>query len=199
MNTPATRQNRHQKAEQGITLIMVLMFMVTLSLVAAVGMRGVITGERVGSNERDKAMAFQAAESAGREGVAAIVAAYAAGGTFPATTIEPANGTGHPLGGNAQFWRTTSDLAEAADCVPSNDSTKRFKWSACSEEASADYANADKPRYVIEKQPGVNKSPTTADCWYRVTSHATGKSKEADVILQVMYAQGITGQAAACK
>ena len=200
INTPAIGQNDPLKTERGITLIMVLIFMVTLSLVAAVGMRGVITGERVGANERDKAMAFQAAESAGREGVAKIVEAYTAGGSFPATTIGAANGTGHPLGGNAQFWRTTSDLTESSDCVPSNDSTKRFKWGTCSEEASADYSNTDKPRYVIEKLPGA-PGATAAEsiCWYRITSHATGKSKEADVILQIMFSQGITGLPSTCK
>ena len=38
------RQKWQPKAERGITLIMVLIFMVTLSLIAAVGMRGVVTG-----------------------------------------------------------------------------------------------------------------------------------------------------------
>lgn len=183
---------------------MVLIFMVTLSLIAAVGMRGVISGERVVANQFDKASAFQAAESAGREGVAAIVAAYLPAGTFPTTTIvypNSATRTGHPLGGNAQFWRTTSDLVLTTDCTPSNSTTVRFDWANCATEASATYDNAEKPRYVIEKLPGVISAVTlgNSDCWYRVTSHATGKSKEADVILQVMYSQEITGTPAACK
>lgn len=203
--TPARSQKLHQKSERGITLIMVLIFMVTLSLIAAVGMRGVISGERVVANQFDKASAFQAAESAGREGVAAVDAAYP-GGIFPASTIAypspTANPkTGHPLGGNAQFWRTTSDLPKAASCIPSNSTTARFDWDNCAEQASTTYDNAEKPRYVIEKLPGVISTVTAgnADCWYRITSHATGKSKEADVILQVMYSKEITGAPTACK
>lgn len=203
MNTPTIGQFHQKNRMQGITLIMVLIFIVTLSLVAAVGMRGVISGERVVANERDKASAFQAAESAGREGVAAIIAAYLPSGTFPTTTIVYPNATartGHPLGSNAQFWRTTSGLAKTATCLPSDDTGTRFDWDNCSEQASADYDNAEKPRYVIEKMPGlVSSSAGKADCWYRVTSHATGKSKDADVILQVMFSEEITGLPSACK
>ena len=210
INTLPTTKNSLKKHEKGITLIMVLIFIVTLSLVAAVGMRSVISSERVVANELDKTLAFQAAESAGREGVAKIVSVYESGGTFPASTLA----TPHPLGGNAIFWRTSSELSESSGCIASNDETKRFNWPTCSEEAASAYVkqtqdtpannasiygNAVKPRYVIEKLAGT-LSPTTgkADCWYRVTSRATGGSASADVILQVMFSQTITGLPSAC-
>lgn len=175
---------------------MVLIFIVTLSLIAAVGMRSVITGDRVVANERDRALAFQAAESAGREGVAAIKAAIIPGGSFPTKTYP----TPHPLGGNAQFWRTTSTLpTNGTDCTASSDTSKRFDWLNCSTASATAYGNKVNPRYVIEKMGGVTTTVGKAVCWYRVTSHATGGSSEADVILQLMFpTPEFTGLPSAC-
>lgn len=188
---------------------MVLIFIVTLSLVSAVGMRGVISSERVVANALDKTLAFQAAESAAREGVSKIISVYTAGGTFPTTTYL----TPHPLGGNVAFWRTTSGTTVSTSCAASSDETKRFNWATCSQAASSAYVkktadsfvnnapiytNAVNPSYVIEKLAGNISGPGKTDCWYRVTSHATGGSATADVILQAMFAYQITGAPAAC-
>jgi type IV pilus assembly protein PilX len=204
-NTTARGRFTSIKNEKGITLIMVLIFMVTLSLVAAVGMRGVITGDKAVANERDRALSFQAAESASREGIADILKINAA--VNPRTTTYPPT---LPLGGNAEHWRTTSNLTEA-DCkdpIPLTDAaTKRYKWDKnkdaanpnCSVEATSTFGNAVKPRYFIELMPGVAISATQADCWYRVTSRATGGTQEADVILQVMVSNTINGVPGDCK
>lgn len=200
-NTPSISIFTSKNKENGITLIMVLIFMVTLSLIAAIGMRGVITGDKAVANERDRALSFQAAESAGREAIAAIKDP-ARTAPYPATL---------PLGGNAEHWRTTSGLTAATDCkdpIPLTDAgVKRYKWDKnkdaanpyCSIEASSKFGNAVKPRYVIELMPGINISATQADCWYRVTSRATGGTQEADVILQVMVSNTISGDKINCK
>jgi Tfp pilus assembly protein PilX len=175
---------------------MVLVFIVTLSLVAAVGMRSVITGERVVANERDRALAFQGAESAGREAVASITA-----GTHTLNSMTPLT-----LGGNAEFWRTTSNnLTLATDCTPAtlSDTSKRFNWTltgpGCSTESTTEFGNKDKPHYFIELMPGVLLTGgTQSDCWYRITTRATGGSREADVILQLMFSIKINGTPAAC-
>lgn len=176
------------KRQRGITLIMVLIFIVTLSLVAAAGLRSVITDAHVVANGRDKALAFQAAESAGREAVAAITL-----GTHTTTYVTPL-----PLGGNAEFWRTTSNLTKSSNCLAFSDVTKRFDWDTCGHQSDSTYANMEKPRYVIEAMPATVNSSGTTDCWYRITSRATGGSKEADVILQLMFAKTITGAPTAC-
>ena len=165
--------------QRGITLILVLIFIVSLSLVAAVGMRNVGTGERVVANERDRSLAFQGAESAGREAVAKItdgtVTALATGRyTAPLTR-----------GGNAEFWRTTSSLE--VDTCASTDVTKRFNWAECAATASSTYGNSEAPRYVVEILPPAVISPTITEQWYRVTSRASGGSNQADVILQLMF------------
>jgi type IV pilus assembly protein PilX len=197
MNTSSKTLSSDPNKQRGITLIMILIFIVTLSLIAAVGMRGVMVGDRIVANELDRSLAFQAAESAGREAVAAITA-----GT------HTLNFTAHlPLGGNTQFWQTSSNLAEAASCTAS--STERFRWSAASPTCSTassekylpkdpkntsleKYTNATLPRYVIELMPAQLASPTTTDCWYRITSRATGGTGQADVILQLMFAKSVT-------
>lgn len=180
--------------QRGITLIMVLIFIVTLSLIAAVGMRGVITGDRVVANERDRALAFQAAESAIREAVDKITT-----GDISNYKITGSKPGGLPLAGNIEHWRTTSAKTVASGCVvPIADAaSKRFNWNdnTCSTKA-AKYQNGEEPRYVIEltsKVPvGVTLPPTKYECWYRVTSRATGGTKEADVILQAMFSQEIS-------
>ena len=184
---------------------MVLVLMVTLSLLTAIGLRGVITGERAVANERDRALAFQAAESASREAIDDILRVNNT--VNPRTTSYPPT---LPLGGNAEHWRTTSGLTVASDCkdpIPLTDAgIKRYKWDKdkdaanpnCSVKASSKFGNASEPRYVIELMPGVPISATQAECWYRVTSRATGGSQDADVILQVMVSNTINGLPGAC-
>jgi type IV pilus assembly protein PilX len=215
-NTPARAifssknvvKRKNINRQQGVTLILVLIFMVTLSLIVAVAMRSVITGDRAVANERDRALSFQAAESAGREAIAEIkdpnriIVGNASFKAYPPAL---------PLGGNADHWRTTSGIAAAADCknpIPLTDAgVKRYKWDKaytasdlnCSTVAKTTYDNGANPRYVVELMPGINISGTQAECWYRVTTRATGGTQEADVILQIMVSNIITGQIADCK
>lgn len=190
---PKKYELHQSRAQRGITLIMVLIFIVTLSLIAAVGMRGVITGDRVVANERDRALSFQAAESAIREAVDLISA-----GDVTKYSVIGAKPGGLPLGGNIEHWRTTSGKTVATVCdIPTADAgTKRFKWdNDCSKESSNLYSNIQKPRYVIElasKVPvGAVTPPTKNECWFRITSRATGGTNEADVVLQAMFSQEI--------
>lgn len=166
--------------QRGITLVLVLIFIVSLSLIAAVGMRNVSTGERVVANERDRSLAFQGAESAGREAVAKITAATAAG------LAKGYYSTPLAHGGNADFWRTTSSLAVDDTCA-FTDATLRFDWASCAATTSSDYGNKESPQYAIEKLPDVVVSASVTEHWYRITARASGGSKEVDVILQIMF------------
>lgn len=199
--TPPSSRNASKIGQKGITLVMVLIFMVTLSLVAAVGMRSVMVGERTVANELDRNLAFQVAESAGRDAIARIT-----DGTYKTELPQGYYLNPSMYGGNIQFWQTTSSLPEATVCdAPAG---QRFKWSIttgviCTAAARqtflppaapgvTSYPNTDVPRYVIERMPAqANADPTRTDCWYRVTSRATGGSGQADVILQLMFANTI--------
>jgi type IV pilus assembly protein PilX len=199
-----------QHNERGITLVMVLIFIITLSLVSAVAMRGVITGERVVANERDKALAFQAAESAAREGAAIVSNSYDSASTgtkLNSAGVVTIASPGHPLGGNADFWRTTSSLTPITSCtMTSSDTSQRMDWNlaGCFNKATGKYENLAEPKFVIEKMLGVPAADSTpsvpkTDCWYRITSRAVGGSGTADIILQLMFAQTIAGSPTACK
>lgn len=169
-------------SQQGITFILVLIFIVSLSLIAAVAMRNVNTGERVVANERDRAIAFQGAESAGRDAIALVSA-----GTGALTALVPGYyATPIARGGNAEFWRTTSSMAADSSCTFA-DTTKRFDWESCAATSSANYGNKEAPQYVIEKHPDVVVSASVTEHWYRITTRAAGGSNEADVILQIMF------------
>lgn len=168
------------QGHRGISLIVVLILMVCLSLIGAVGMRQVMTGERANANERDRALALQASESAARDTINQI-------GTLTGTGVYafPING-----GGNADYWRTTSSLSVATACPTSTtayDTTKRFNWDNCSGgvTATSKYGNKTAPQYVIEKMP----VDASGQQWYRVTTRAVGGSGQADVILQVMVSR----------
>lgn len=168
------KKNNSTRPQTGITLVLVLVFIVSLSLIAAVGMRNVSTGEKVVANERDRALAFQGAESAGREAVEKISAGTA--------TVKPQLARG----GNADFWRTTSSLNPDTTCT-FTDATKRFDWVSCATSASTDYGNKLNPSYFIEQMPNVVVSASVTEKWYRITSRAAGGSKDADVVLQIMF------------
>jgi type IV pilus assembly protein PilX len=169
---------------RGITLIIVMIFLVSLSLIGAAAMRNVSGGERVVANERDRALSFQGAESAGRESISLIQQIKAGSATTPSTGYYA---TPLPQGGNAEFWRTTSSLPVDTSVCASTDTTKRFNWSGCSSTAGNAYGNINTPRYVIERLPDVVKSATVTETWYRVTTRASGGSNEADVVLQIVY------------
>lgn len=186
--------------QRGITLIMVLIFIVTLSLIAAVGMRGVITGERVVANERDRAIAFQGAESAGRVAIQLINTQSTS--NFHARPI-------FPLGGNIEHWRTTSALDDSKCLIALTETTThRYDWSSdwsvakpdCSVKTAEKYGNKDEPRYVVEFTSELLNTPSLGrkECWYRITSRASGQTGEADVILQVMYSVEKAGAGTVC-
>ena len=169
---------------RGITLIIVMIFLVSLSLIAAVALRNVSGGERVVANERDRSLSFQGAESAGRESISLIQQIKAGSAAIPGTGYYA---TPLPQGGNAEFWRTTSSLPVDTSVCASSDTTKRFDWNSCSATVGNTYGNSTTPRYVIERLPDVVKSATVTETWYRLTTRASGGSNEADVVLQITY------------
>lgn len=188
MITNAQRQNttafagigtRSRAAQRGFSLIIVLIFLVTLSVIAAAGIREILSGERINANARDRSLAFQAAESTGREALRHINSTGVTGVTTGYYTAPFAGG------GDVSFWRTTSSLTQAANCTYS--STTRFNWTSCAATATSNYGNTNAPQYVIEQMPVISAGSGSGEQWYRITTRASGGSGEADVILQLMF------------
>jgi type IV pilus assembly protein PilX len=176
---------------EGFIVIFVLVFMLALGLLAATGMRSVMTAERIAANERDRLLAFEAAESAAAEAVARINQ----GGT--SSNQLGIYAAMHTLGSYSSFWLTTSSLPVGPLCLLVNGDphvlyqlTERFNWALCARTAEKNYGNLVKPQYVIENMASAvlaNTSPLRTRYHYRITARATGGSDQAEVIVQSHY------------
>ena len=178
---PATRSQ-----QRGMTLLVGLMLLLLLTVISTIGFRNTTMSERMTGNSLDRNVAFQSAESAGKEALQVIE-----GGLFnPATT-------GHyaallPQGGTTAFW-TQGDGIEATNCATDTP----FRWLStgtlkCAAAVATKYANdANKAQYVIELLSQVSSGGSTKST-YRVTTRSTGGSGNADVVLQTFYERTTT-------
>lgn len=169
-----------------MTLLVGLMLLLLLTVISTIGFRNTTMSERMTGNSVDRNVAFQSAESAGKEALQVIEL-----GAFSAAT------TGHydlPLaqGGTTTYW-TQGDGVEATTCavdVP-------FRWLSsgtvkCAAAVGTKYANnAKNAQYVIERLTQVASGGSTTST-YRVTSRSTGGSGNADVVLQTLYVRTTT-------
>jgi type IV pilus assembly protein PilX len=160
----------NHRSERGAALIVSLIFLLVLTLLGVGAMRTTNMQERMAGNLRDSNLAFQAAESALREGEELLQQA----------TLPVFSGTGGLIqrddaAGQASFWRT-------------------YDWAGNSMTATAVAGTADAPQYVIEELPPVPAQggslrfgalPEVA--FYRVTARAVGGTVDAVSVLQVTY------------
>lgn len=188
----------NRQKESGAILIVSVILLVVLTLLAIAGLRSATLQERMAGNARDRAIAFQAAESA-LMGAEKLIGAGlpAANGTVTAAKactkgVFRLDADGVPYfaskdltftggavkwdGGNPDFWNDWP--WETANCYYQDNVTYV---------ADADLGKAgkpiEKPRYVIEEIPKDNGNIQM----YRVTAHGFGSSKNAVVILQATY------------
>ena len=156
-------------------------------MISTIGFRNTTMSERMTGNSVDRNVAFQSAESAGKEALQVIES-----GAFDAATTA-----GHydpPLaqGGTTNYW-TLGDGAEATNCATDTP----FRWIStatvkCAVQVGTKYANnANNAQYVIERLTQVASGGSTTST-YRVTSRSTGGSGKADVVLQTLYVRTTT-------
>ncbi len=169
-----------------MTLLVGLMLLLLLTVVSTIGFRNTTMSERMTGNSVDRNVAFQSAESAGKEALDVIET-----GAFNAATV------GHyaaPLaqGGTTTYW-TQGDGAQATTCATDTP----FRWIStapvkCAAQVGTKYANnANNAQYVIERLTQVASGGSTTST-YRVTSRSTGGSGNADVVLQTQYVRVTT-------
>ena len=162
------------------------MLLLLLTVISTIGFRNTTMSERMTGNSVDRNVAFQSAESAGKEALQVIES-----GGFNAATA------GHydmPLaqGGTTSYW-TQGDGDEAVTC---NVDTP-FRWIStetvkCAAQVGTKYVNnANNAQYVIERLTQVASGGSTTST-YRVTSRSTGGSGNADVVLQTLYVRTTT-------
>ena len=176
--------SRHRQG--GMTLLVGLMLLLLLTVISTIGFRNTTMSERMTGNSVDRNVAFQSAESAGKEALALI-----SGGLFVAGS-QGQYGAPIAQGGTTTFW-TQGDGAEATNCTTDTP----FRWLAtggvkCAASVATKYANNDRnAQYVIELLSQVASGGSTTST-FRVTSRSTGGSGNADVVLQTIFVRTTT-------
>lgn len=176
-------RGRHPSRQLGVTLVVALMLLLAITLLALASMRGTGMQERMSANLYDRAISFQAAESALREAEALLATGTA--GPFDGSV---AGFYGKPLPGSDDF----TDVWQSSTAVWATASTW---WSAADATTRAQAAGA--PQYIIED---LGMWPSTPDCdtvttlapdclkpRYRITARSAPATGRPSVILQTTY------------
>jgi len=159
--------------QRGAVLFVSLIMMLLLTIIGVTAMNNVTLEERMAGNLRDSDLAFQAAESALRNGEAWLAP----------LAIEPSACTSDPC---ATVW----DQGSLTDLASQSESW----WTTNSRSGAGDitglYAN---PRFILEElnyvrdSLVVGHSTVTGSYYYKVTARANGGSQSAISILQSTF------------
>ena len=162
-----------QSNERGAVLVAGLVLMLVLTLLGIAGMQSATLQEKMVGNQRDRDLAFQAAEAALRDGESLL--------DDPILPVfNGSNGLyGNPLLGAAERWTTVA--WDANDSRP----------------ASGDNLTqvAAQPRYIVETMPYTgppggsleSDTPVSDSALFRVTTRGVGGTNFAIVVLQSTF------------
>jgi len=178
--------------QQGMALVMALIFLVILTLLGVTVASNNALQERMAGNTRNSDLAFQSAEfaldSAGSEiATAGTTMRSNIDTTISSGTCTAANGflcSGQSHDNTAYYWSKPGGCATGdTDC---------FHWDVANNAVTATGMTASltaaAPQYVVEQMPSATTgSPPTTAHYFRVTARGVGKSSDAVVILQTVY------------
>lgn len=191
--------------QRGAALLVTLCVMLALMIVGVSAMRAALNGEKAARGERDRQIAFQAAEAAladaerdidGAAGPESVRAAMFAPGGSAAFADGCAGGAGSPALGlceralppAAPAWQRArldaDDGAEAARFV------EYGRFTTASMPVGKGMLPARLPRYIIEQLPYVQAGETAgrrSALFYRITAIGFGASAAHRVVLQSYY------------
>jgi type IV pilus assembly protein PilX len=167
--------------QSGVALIISLIMLVLMSLVGIAGIKAITTEERMVAQSYDRALAFQAAESALREVEAKIE-----------TSGQPA-----PAASSSCAMMGTSPnqimvCGAITVTVPRWISSSFTDWTSASSVGTGNFAIT--PQYFVEYLGNnfpctLNTTTISTNCKrYRVSSRANPDSERASVMLQSIYA-----------
>jgi type IV pilus assembly protein PilX len=180
MNILPVSSRPSSRKQQGVTLIVALIFLAVLTLLGVTAAQVMGQEERMAGNARNRDLAFQAAEAA-LNAAEKNVPTFPA--TFPAATIETPGSSGMYtfslcMPNTQAFWSGTS----AKDCL--GVAKTGFNWNTA--DATIAIAGVDEvaeqPKYIVEKMPDSAGAKR-----YRVTARGVGGDANAVVILQAVY------------
>ena len=170
--------------QNGVILLVALIFMTVLALIVLAGMRTGLLQERMAANARNRQLALQAAEAVLRDAEVNVVkAAVSPFDPFTPTSFGSACTAGfcsRPQSGNTPRWKTLD--------WTSNTTTRSFASSASNITASL---VPSQPKYIVEiiNTPIISPSAGGGICptvVSRVTAQGVGPDS-AEVYVQSMY------------
>lgn len=165
-----------RKSQTGVVLVVSLMLLLVLTLLGLAATRSTTLEERMTANQRDRNVAFQAAEAALRDGESALQGASPGDFTNSKGYYDQATWTGS--------W-TSIDWTDTSSNAPTIDYS-----------GSLNPAPASDPRYIIVKtvqtgtatgQSLAADTPTTAPTIYQVYARGVGLSGGTVVVLESAY------------
>lgn len=178
------------KKNQGIVLVVCLLFTLMVTLLSVMSISMTTLSERAAGNHRDKALAFQSAEAALR---AAEKYLSETPGAFTA-----AGDSGRYLITEDNTPQAISDAQQAAWSQSTWNSVNSVTCSNtdCFGNATIESQISSAPKYVIEQLPAsvvnsssmvMGKANQTSTKIYRITAEGTGLTTNSYVVLQSIY------------
>lgn len=186
------------KTQRGAVMVVALLILLVLTVLGVAGMSATTLEERMAGNSRDREIAFQAAETALREGEAFVDA-----NVFTNLPTDPYN----PLAGNDFSSTCTGGFADGL-CSPAQAGSPDIwesgsavgVWTNAARHRSATTTlkyTKEAPQYIIEYiGPQVIPPETAVTCaanpspcpqMFRITALATGGTTNARVMLQSVF------------
>lgn len=199
------------RCQKGATLLMALLMLVAVMLAGASAALLALQGERAARGERDRQIAFQAAEDAladaehdiaGDAGLEARAAVFSADAALPAACGTDGGSAGGGVADAARrgvLARAESGETphwQAVDLGGSEDggacTTEHGAYSGAAMPTGQGVLPFKRPRYLIERMPchlpGEDASAVAQPRYcYRVTAIGFGPRPEAEVVLQTVY------------
>lgn len=167
--------------QRGVSLVIVLVFLIMMSLLGVTAMRTAGIEEKMSGNERDRQLAFEAAEAALRDAEADVQANITSAAPFDTACT---NGLCLPASGGAMVAATT----DWTGAVPRPYGSRTG--------ATALQFVVRQPRYIIELLPNMSAptgeslsvmSTARAGTPFRITATGWGRRLSTQVQLQVVY------------
>lgn len=172
------------RRQQGMSLVIALIFLIVLTILGLVSIRSSTLQERMAGNDRDRALAFEAAEAALRDAERDVLANLTPESPFDAACT---NGLCLPATIATPNWEQ----------VPWTGTTSRVYGVASG--AGAYPADVSQPpRYIVELLPDLPvgagnslnanvRSSTSGGTAYRITARGWGRRDTTQVMLQSVY------------
>jgi type IV pilus assembly protein PilX len=172
------------RRQQGASLVIALMFLVVLTILGLVAVRSSTVQERMAGNDRDRAIAFEAAEAALRDAERDIQANLSSANPFDSACTD---GLCMPSTVATPNWSSISWTGATSRIYGVNSGAGAFPL-----------AVANPPRYIIELLPDVPsgsgntlnanpRSSTRGGTAYRITACGWGRRPGTTVMLQSVY------------